>query len=71
MPLRPDSLPRLSVLPEDGKLRVSWPAAFSNYGLQVATELREEAWFDYPTEGQSAVVELTEPTLFFRLIKWQ
>lgn len=71
LPIRPDSLPRLTAQREEGKLRVSWPAAFSNYVLQVSTELREDAWWDYPTEGQSVLVDLSEPTLFFRLIKWQ
>jgi hypothetical protein len=65
--------PRLTIEPLGAKVRLSWPAATSNYILEAKEELRNGSW---TATGETPVIEggrsvvtnsATSPRHFYRL----
>jgi hypothetical protein len=67
--------PRLEIDRSGGAVQLSWPAAASDFLLELTTDLPAVGWSSFPGPtnivGQSRVVTLTnsDPRLFFRLRK--
>jgi autotransporter-associated beta strand protein len=52
-------------------LQFSWNTSFGNFKLQSTTNILSNNWADYPGGGTSPVtvpIDVTKPTVFFRLI---